>query len=516
MSDLKWWETAIIYQIYPRSFQDSNADGIGDLQGITSRLDYISNLGVDAIWISPFFKSPQKDFGYDVSDYFNISPEYGDLKDLERLISKAHALGLKVMLDIVAAHCSDQHPYFEESRQSKDNSKADWYHWLDPMPDGTPPTNWLSFFGGNAWSWEPRRQQYYLHNFLASQPNFNFSNPEVLDYFEEIARFWFEFGVDGFRLDAVHTINADKPPFKNNLPNPEFSPGPLPLDQQPFFRQLHDYAQLNQPSIQAFCSRMRQVSDSYNDRFLMGEVDGDNDNAMKVSKIFTQTGRLHATYNFDLLEWDGLTIEEMKEVIDNAVETFNDTGKLCFAFSNHDVPRSVSRQISRLNLKNEDSEKLQLLLLKLESCLIGSACIYQGEELGFEDVTDIPVEKMQDPWGIEFAYTFPGRDTCRTPMVWDATSPNGGFTEANQTWLPIGKQHYKRDALGEVKKEGSIYNSFSRFLAWRKKQPAFMDANNMTKLSGSLRQITFNRISNKQILRCCFDFDTLTASFQEI
>tara|TARA_A100001011_G_scaffold25603_1_gene25249 strand:+ start:203 stop:1753 length:1551 start_codon:yes stop_codon:yes gene_type:complete len=516
MSDLKWWETAIIYQIYPRSFQDSNADGIGDLQGITSRLDYISNLGVDAIWISPFFKSPQKDFGYDVSDYFNIAPEFGDLKDLERLISKAHALDLKVMLDIVAAHCSDQHPYFEESRQSKDNSKADWYHWLDPMPDGTPPTNWLSFFGGNAWSWEPRRQQYYLHNFLASQPNFNFSNPEVLDYFDEIARFWFEFGVDGFRLDAVHTINADKPPFKNNLPNPEFSPGPLPLDRQPFFRQLHDYAQLNQPSIQAFCSRMRQVSDSYNDRFLMGEVDGDNDDAMKVSKIFTQTGRLHATYNFDLLEWDGLTIEEMKEVIDNAVETFNDTGKLCFAFSNHDVPRSVSRQISRLNLKNEDSEKLQLLLLKLESCLIGSACIYQGEELGFEDVTDIPIEKMQDPWGIEFAYTFQGRDTCRTPMVWDATSPNGGFTEANQTWLPIGKQHYKRDALGEVKKEGSIYNSFSRFLAWRKKQPAFMDANNMTKLSGSQRQITFNRISNKQILRCCFDFDTLTASFQEI
>ena len=516
MSDLKWWETAIIYQIYPRSFQDSNADGIGDLQGITSRLDYISNLGVDAIWISPFFKSPQKDFGYDVSDYFNIAPEYGDLKDLERLISKAHALDLKVMLDIVAAHCSDQHPYFEESRQSKDNSKADWYHWLDPMPDGTPPTNWLSFFGGNAWSWEPRRQQYYLHNFLASQPNFNFRNPEVLDYFEEIARFWFEFGVDGFRLDAVHTINADKPPFKNNLPNPEFSPGPLPLDQQPFFRQLHDYAQLNQPSIQVFCSRMRQVSDSYNDRFLMGEVDGDNNDAMKVSKTFTQTGRLHATYNFDLLEWDGLTIEEMKEVIDNAVETFNDTGKLCFAFSNHDVPRSVSRQISRLNLKNKDSEKLQLLLLKLESCLIGSACIYQGEELGFEDVTDIPVEKMQDPWGIEFAYTFPGRDTCRTPMVWDATSPNGGFTEANQTWLPIGKQHYKRDALGEVKKEGSIYNSFSRFLAWRKKQPAFMDANNMTKLSGSQKQITFNRISNKQILRCCFDFDTLTASFQEI
>ena len=516
MSELNWWESAIIYQIYPRSFQDSNADGIGDLQGITSRLDYISNLGVDAIWISPFFKSPQKDFGYDVSDYFDIAPEYGDIKDLERLISKAHSLNIKIMVDIVAAHCSDQHPYFQESRQSKDNAKADWFHWVDAMPDGTVPTNWLSFFGGYAWSWEPRRQQYYLHNFLASQPNFNFSNPKVLDYFEEIARFWFDFGVDGFRLDAVHTINADKPPFKNNLANPEFSPGPLPLDQQPFFRQLHDSAQLNQPSLQEFSSRMRQVADSYDDRFLMGEVDGDNDDAMKVSETFTQSNRLHATYNFDLLEWEGLTIQEMKDVIDNAVSTFNGTGKLCFAFSNHDVPRSISRQIAPLNVKREDSKDLQLLLLKLESCLIGSTCIYQGEELAFEDVTDIPLEKMQDPWGIEFAATFPGRDTCRTPMVWDASAPNGGFSDANQTWLPIGKQHFKQAALGEVKKPDSIYNSFSEFLAWRKSQPAFMQANTMTKLSGSDRQIIFDRISEQQTLRCCFDFDTLTASFEEI
>ena len=516
MSDLNWWETAIIYQIYPRSFQDSNADGIGDLKGITSRLNYISDLGVDAIWISPFFKSPQKDFGYDISDYFNISPEYGDLKDLDELILKAHSLNLKVMVDIVPAHCSDQHPYFEESRQSKDNAKADWYHWVDAMPDGTTPTNWLSFFGGYAWSWEPRRQQYYLHNFLSSQPNFNYSNPEVLDYFEEVARFWFDFGVDGFRLDAVHTINADTPPFKDNPPNNNFSPGPLPLDQQPFFRQLHDFAQLNQPSIHSFTTRMRKVADSYDGRFLMGEVDGDNDEAMKVSENFTQAGRLHATYNFDLLEWDGLTVDEMKEIINNAVDKFNDTGKVCFTFSNHDVPRSVSRQIAPLKLKNEDSENLQLLLLKLESCLIGSTCIYQGEELALEDVTDIPVERMKDPWGIEFASTFSGRDTCRTPMVWDANALNGGFSEANQTWLPIGKQHYKRAALGEVKKQDSIYNRFARFLLWRKRQPAFMRANKMSKLSGSQRQIIFDRISVQQTLRCCFDFDSLTASFEEI
>ncbi|MGB1096330.1 MAG: alpha-amylase family glycosyl hydrolase, partial [Paracoccaceae bacterium] len=214
MPDLKWWETAVIYQIYPRSFQDSDGDGIGDLRGIMSRLDYVAGLGVDAIWISPFFKSPQKDFGYDVSDYRDINPEYGTLADFDALIDKAHGLGLKLMIDIVPAHCSDQHAWFQESRQSRDNPKADWFHWVDPLSDGSAPTNWLSFFGGRAWSFEPRRQQYYLHNFLPEQPNLNHANPDVQNAFVDIAKFWFDRGVDGFRLDAVHTINADAPPFK--------------------------------------------------------------------------------------------------------------------------------------------------------------------------------------------------------------------------------------------------------------------------------------------------------------
>ena len=217
MSSLKWWENAVIYQIYPRSFQDSNDDGIGDLKGITSRLNYLSELGVDAIWISPFFKSPQKDFGYDVSDYYNINPEYGTLEDFELLINKAHNLTLKVMLDIVPAHCSSEHPWFVESRSSTTNPKSDWFHWAEPQEDGSAPTNWLSFFGGQAWTWEPRRQQYYLHNFLPEQPNLNYANPAVLEEFNQIAKFWFDRGVDGFRLDAVHTINADSFPYKDNL-----------------------------------------------------------------------------------------------------------------------------------------------------------------------------------------------------------------------------------------------------------------------------------------------------------
>ena len=515
MSALKWWETAVIYQIYPRSFQDSNADGIGDLPGIISRLDYIAGLGVDAIWISPFFASPQKDFGYDVSDYCSINPDYGTMADFDTLIAKAHDLGLKLMIDIVPAHCSDQHIWFAESRQSRDNDKADWFHWVDPLPDGSAPTNWLSFFGGQAWSWEPRRQQYYLHNFLPSQPNLNHANPAVREAFIDVARFWFDRGVDGFRLDAVHTINADTPPYKNNLPNPDFAPGPLPQDQQPFFRQLHDTGQLNQPVIQRFSEAFRAVAESYDgDRFLMGEVDGDD--AVLASATFTAPGRLHATYNFDLLEWDGLDVAGMKAAVSRAVEAFNGTGRLCFAFSNHDVPRVATRQLAALGLAPEQADDMQLLLLKLEACLIGSSCLYQGEELGLEDVRTIPVKLMKDPWGIEFAPTFLGRDPCRTPMVWRQSEQHGGFSNADHTWLPVAEAHLHKAGLDEAERTGSIYTEFAAFLRWRKTQPALVDANQMGPLSGGPRQIIFDRLSDQQTLRCCFDFDTLTASFEEI
>ena len=516
MSSLKWWETAVIYQIYPRSFQDSNNDGIGDLPGITSRLDYVAGLGVDAIWISPFFASPQKDFGYDVSDYCAINPEYGTLADFDALIARTHDLGMKLMIDIVPAHCSDQHRWFVESRRSRDNDKADWFHWVDPLPDGSAPTNWLSFFGGRAWSWEPRRQQYYLHNFLPSQPNLNHANPAVREAMMDVARFWFDRGVDGFRLDAVHTINGDSAPYRDNPPNPGFELGPLPQDQQPFFRQLHDAAQLNQPSIQLFSEAIRAVADMYEDKFLMGEVDGDNDNAMKVSEGFTAPGRLHATYNFDLLEWAGLSVDGMKQAVSAAIEVFNGSGRLSFAFSNHDVPRSATRQLAALGLSPDQGDAMQLLLLKLETCLIGSACVYQGEELGFADVQDIPLDLMQDPWGIEFAPAFLGRDTCRTPMVWRESAPNGGFSGGNSTWLPIAEHHMARAALDQAGRSGSVYREFADFLAWRRKQPAIMEANEMSALSGGPRQIVFDRISERQTLRCCFDFDTLTASFEEV
>ena len=512
--NLKWWESAVIYQIYPRSFQDSNDDGIGDLPGITSRLEYIANLGVDAIWISPFFMSPQNDFGYDVSDYCDVNPEYGTLDDFDRLLTRAHELGLQVMIDLVPAHCSDEHVWFKESRQCRNNDKADWFHWVDPLPDGSPPTNWLSFFGGPAWSWDARRQQYYLHNFLSSQPNLNHANPAVREAFMDIARFWFEKGVDGFRIDAVHTINANQAPYNNNSANPAFVPGELPQQQQPFFRQLHDTAQLNQPEIQSFSEAIRAIADEYGDRFLMGELHGDD--PIKASKAFTEDGRLHATYNFNLLQWEGLGVDGLKMAITKAITAFNGTSNLSFAFSNHDVPRSATRQLKPLGLQEEHQTDLQLLLLKLETCLIGSTCVYQGEELALSDVQDIPVDKMQDPWGIEFAPVFLGRDTCRTPMVWRKNASNGGFSKANSTWLPIDENHLQRAGLDEAERDGSVYNEFASFLKWRKDQPAFMSDNTISELSGEAHQVIFDRISNQQTTRCTFDFQSLTADFKEL
>ena len=332
----------------------------------------------------------------------------------------------------------------------------------------------------------------------------------------DVARFWLDRGVDGFRLDAMHTVNADLPPYRDNPVNPNSRPGPLWQDQQPFFRQLHDEAQLNQPAIQQLSTALRALTDEYEDRFLVGEVDGDNDNGAAVSETFTTTGRLHATYNFDLLAWEGLTVADMKDILSKATGRFNGSGRLSFAFSNHDVPRSATRYLAPLGIEASRQTELQLLLLKLEASLIGSCCVYQGEELACEDVRDIPHDRMRDPWGIEFAPTFLGRDTCRTPMVWDSALPNGGFSVANSTWLPVSDRHLDRAGLDEVARPGSLYNDFSAFLTWRKSQPAMMEANRMSEISGGPDQIVFDRISDRQRLRCSFDFKALTAEFEDI
>ena len=420
-----WWHGGVIYQIYPRSFQDSNGDGIGDLKGITERLGYIASLGVDAIWISPFFKSPMKDFGYDVSDYRDVDPMFGTLDDFRDLLDKAHAQGLKVMTDLVLSHTSDQHPWFSESRSSRENPRSDWFVWADPKPDGTPPNNWLSIFGGSAWQWDSRRLQYYLHNFLASQPDLNFHCTDVQDALLDVARFWLDMGVDGFRLDTINFYFHDK----SLRDNPA-----LPLDQRnasiapavnPYNHQDHLFSK-SQPENIAFLERLRALTDEYEGRACLGEV-GDAQRGLEIMGEYT-TGdkRMHMCYAFEFLEKRALTASYAKQVFDQLEAKAGDAWP-CWAFSNHDVQRHASRW----NLDDAATRQYAVLMM----CLRGSACLYQGEELGLGEA-DVPFEKLQDPYGIEFWPEYKGRDGCRTPMVWAAQDEQSGFSVA-EPWLPV-------------------------------------------------------------------------------
>ncbi len=453
----EWWRGAIVYQIYPRSYQDSNADGIGDLRGITSRLPYIASLGVDAVWISPIFKSPMKDFGYDVSDYRSIAPEFGTLSDFTELLREAHGLGLKIMLDLALSHTSDQHPWFRESGQSRTNSKADWYVWADPSPDGLPPNNWLSVFGGPAWSWSSIRRQYYLHNFLSSQPDLNFHNPDVQDALLEIAEFWLDLGVDGFRLDTINFYFCDRqfrsnPPLSADLRNDSIAP-----EVNPYNFQLHVYDK-NRPENLKFLERLRTTFENYSARVILGEV-GDAQRGLEISGEYTEgSSRVHMCYSFEFLSGGQPSAQRVAETLQKA-EDVAQGGWISWAFSNHDVQRHASRW-------SLSAEKLKMFATLLV-CMRGSACVYQGEELGLPEAM-LKFEDLRDPYGIEFWPKFKGRDGCRTPMVWDRAEPNGGFSSENP-WLPVPDEHRALAVSEQDGAEDSILNHYREILALRKK-----------------------------------------------
>ena len=429
MTDQEWWRGAVIYQVYPRSYQDTTGDGIGDLKGIIKRLPHIASLGVDAVWISPFFKSPMKDYGYDVSDYCDIDPMFGTLDDFDALIARAHELNVKIMIDLVLSHSSDQHPWFEESRRDRTNPKSDWYVWADPKPDGTPPNNWLSIFGGSAWQWDARREQYSLHNFLTSQPDLNFHNPDVQDALLEITRFWLDRGVDGFRLDTINFYIHDKQ-LRSNPPLPvEQRNATIAPSVNPYNHQEHLYSK-NQPENLEFLKRFRALLDQYDARTMLGEV-GDANYGLEILGQYTAgNDKAHMCYAFELLEGKPLTALRLAEVFERLDRVAAD-GWACWAYSNHDVVRHTTRW----NLTPES----QRMFTALQMCLKGSACIYQGEELGLPEA-DIAFEDLQDPYGIEFWPEFKGRDGCRTPMVWESNQANGGFSEG-KPWLPVSDAH---------------------------------------------------------------------------
>lgn len=451
-----WWKGAVIYQIYPRSYQDTNHDGVGDLRGIIQRLDYIAELGVDAIWISPFFKSPMKDFGYDVSDYRDVDPLFGSLADFDELLVKAHAKGLRILIDLVLSHTSDQHPWFKESRESANNPKADWYVWADAKADGTPPNNWLSIFGGSAWEWETRRRKYYLHNFLTSQPDLNFHHPEVQDALLEVARFWLEKGVDGFRLDTVNMYVHDKqlrdnPPIGNKRVTGIDPTNPYAM-QEPKYN-------ITQPENLAFLERLRKVTDEYPAVTTVGEVGAVTDMYDCIAQYTEDGKRIHMAYSFDFMTPE-YSSAHIRKVISQMQEQ-GGTGWPCWAFSNHDVIRVVTRW--------GQGVQSGVMLAALLTSIRGSACLYQGEELSLPEA-DVPFEALQDPFGIRFWPEYKGRDGCRTPMPWDSTQPHAGFAAVN-TWLPIPEAHYQQAVNLQQAQETSALKHISTFLQWRKTQP---------------------------------------------
>ena len=339
--DLDWWRGGVIYQIYPRSFQDTAGDGVGDLRGISERLPYVASLGVDAIWVSPFFPSPMKDFGYDVSDYRDIDPMFGTLADFDELVATAHRLGLRVMIDLVLSHTSDAHPWFHESRADRGNPRADWYVWADAKPDGTPPNNWLSIFGGPAWRWDASRQQYFLHNFLESQPDLNFHNPEVQDALLDVTRFWLDRGVDGFRLDTINFYFHDAELRDNPALPPERRNAKIAPQVNPYNHQEHVYSK-NRPENVAFLKRYRDLLDEYPGSAAVGEI-GDAQLGMELMGDYTRAGQgVQMCYAFDFLAGDLLTARRVAEVFDR-LDSHSPDGWACWAFSNHDVTRHVSR-----------------------------------------------------------------------------------------------------------------------------------------------------------------------------
>ncbi len=422
----KWWRGATIYQIYPRSFADSNGDGVGDLPGITAHLEHVASLGVDAIWLSPFFASPMKDFGYDVSDYFAVDPLFGTLDDFDALVARAHALGVRVIIDQVYAHTSDAHDWFRESRSDRTNAKADWFVWADAKADGSPPTNWQSVFGGPAWTWDARRGQYYLHNFLSSQPNINLHNPVVQDALLGVARFWLDRGVDGFRIDAIN-FAAHDPLLRDNPPAPKTDA----VRTRPFDFQQHLYNQ-SHPIIATFVERLRALTDTYGDVFTVAEVGGP-DPIEEMHRFTAQPGGINSAYSFDFLYSPNLRPALVEKVLGDWPDGAA-MGWPSWAFSNHDAPRAISRWANAAD--RAAMARLNLLLL---ISLRGNIFVYQGEELGLTQA-EIAFADLRDPEAIANWPLTLGRDGARTPMPWSSTAPNAGFSNA-KPWLPIPDAH---------------------------------------------------------------------------
>jgi alpha-glucosidase len=488
-----WRAGGVFYQIYPRSFRDSNGDGIGDLKGVTEKLDHIAKLGCDGVWLSPFFKSPMKDFGYDVSDYCDVDPLFGTLADFDALLARAHALDLKLIIDQVYSHSSDQHAWFKESRASRDNPKADWYVWADAKPDGAPPNNWQAMFGGPSWTWDARRRQYYLHNFLSSQPDLNVRNPAVADALLAAAKFWLDRGVDGFRLDVVNFYCHDEQ-LRDNPPRPHAQ---TPHKPNLFQWQRHAYSQ---PDTLKFVARLRALTDSYKDRYLLGEI-FDDDPLARQKQYTDGPTRLHSAYSFVLLN----ATEATPAVFIDAMSGWNDhPGAPAWSLSNHDAPRYTTR------LGRNDPERIRALMALL-LCLRGGIYLYQGDELGLPQA-NVPFERLQDPEAIAFYPNTLGRDGARTPMPWDARANMAGFTSAGDAWLPLDPRHRALAADAQERDPKSMLAFTRALIALRKAHPA-LHSGTWSPLDAPAGVLAFLRSAAEETVLCAFNLGDAHATF---
>jgi alpha-glucosidase len=447
--DFLWWRDGIIYQIYPRSFADSNNDGIGDLPGIISKLDYLQDLGVDAIWLSPVYPSPDVDFGYDVADYTDIDPKFGSMKDFEHLIKGAKKRNIHIIMDLVLNHTSDQHHWFQESIKSKDNPYHDWYLWKDPLPNGDPPNNWTSVFGGSAWEYVPELDQYYYHMFYKEQPDVNWRNPEVRQAMLDVFRFWLKKGVDGFRLDVFNCYFKDE----------HFRDNPVKFGLRAFDRQEHVY-DVSQPEMYPLLEEIRGILDQFSERYAVGETFIADPEA---TATYCSENRLHAAFNFDFAHnrW------HPQRFLESAVSWYDALPEDAWPnnfLSNHDMPRTATRYCF-----GEDDRRAKVAAAMLLT-LRGTPFLYYGEEIGLRDIPIRKKSDVKDPIGKTFWPFHKGRDGCRAPMQWDST-PHAGFSDETP-WLPVHENYPRRNVRVQQAEPESILNFVKALIAIRKAEPA--------------------------------------------
>jgi len=506
MTDFLWWRDGIIYQIYPRSFADSNGDGLGDLPGITGKLDYLVNLGVDALWLSPIYPSPDKDFSYDVSNYVDIDPRFGSLADFDLLLSEAHQRGIRIILDLVLNHTSDQHPWFLESRSSRDNPKADWYIWSPPSDsplilgenggsrrESKPPNNWQSIFGGRAWTYAPERNQYYYHMFVPEQPDLNWRKPEVRKAMLDVVRFWLDRDVDGFRLDVFNIYFKDE-----QLRDNPYKPGLRAFD-----RQQHVY-DCDQPEMIPLLQELREILDSYPERYAVGETFLDN-----REKVILYTGedRLHAAFNFDFM-WSRFDPAGLLKPILDWEELYaqHDIWPN-YVLGNHDARRMASR-----HTRDEEDDRLKVMMALLLT-LRGTPYLYYGEEIGMRDIS-LKRNEILDPPGKKYWPFYKGRDGCRSPMQWD-DSVNAGCS-SSKTWLPAHPNYRVRNVEAQGADPNSMLN-FTREIINLRREKHPLHRGDFTLLTTHPKDVlAYLRHTQEQTILIALNFKNRTSPLENI